>query len=182
ELLADQVELAADIEGPPLAGGRHEVPSVDVGEGHAALDADIPNRAAEMEARAERAVHRAGLAAQQRAPFAEAGAVEREVEVEALGGDEPAALEGERAEPAAGAIGAGGLRVAVDATSGAERAGRRNVEIGLGQVDERLGVAELEVDAAVAHVDRWRGAHHRPVDERHEVPPAVLGLAEVEAG
>ena len=72
--------------------------------------------------------------------------------------------------PCAGRSVRAGLPVQRHFPAAAARAGRRDVEIGIHEIEDRFGVAELEIDAAVAHVDGRRGAHHRAVHKGQEIP------------
>src|SRR5581483_10793178 len=95
QLLRQEIEPAADVEGPALPRWRQNIPAMNVGHCEPALDADVVNRPAEMQARTDGAVHRAGLTADECGPLAQAGAVQRQVEIDTLRGDEPAALQSE---------------------------------------------------------------------------------------
>ncbi len=64
--------------------------------------------------------------------------------------------------------------------------GRRDIEIGFGEIEGRLIVAEFEIDAAVADVNRRELAHHRRVHHGGEVPAPPFrrgsGFGEIDAG
>ena len=52
---------------------------------------------------------------------------------------------------------------------------RCNIQVGIGQIEDGLGVAEFEIDAPRAHVHFRNGADHGPVQQGLEVPAARLG-------
>ena len=88
----------------PPGGSRSQRCTSSIVE--AALDADIVDRAAQVQPRGDGAVHVAGLALQQGGDLAQAGAVELQIEIHALRRHEPAALQGERSEALRRAVGA----------------------------------------------------------------------------
>ena len=127
----------------------------------------------------------AGLALHERAQFGQPGAVQFQIHIDTLGSYVPAAAQGERAEALFGTIGAGGLPRAVDPPATATGLGWGNIEIRFGEVEDRFGVAELEVDAPVADMDGRGGAHHRGIHKGCEIPSAKLaaqaGLGQIDA-
>ncbi len=136
-------------------------------------------------------MYAAGLAAHEGRDFAQPGAVELDIQIDALRRHEPAPLHGEGTEALRGTVGAGQFGGTGDPPPAPARTGRRDVQIRLGEVEHRFHVAELEVDAAVAqaavaNVDGGGGAQNRRVHQRREVPAAPLGgragLGEVDAG
>ena len=82
--------------------------------------------------------------------------------------------------PCAGRSVRAGLPVSRDVPRVAARSGRRDIEVGLHQVEDRFGIAEFEVDTAVAHVNGRRGAHHRAIHKGEEIPVAGIGLRQID--
>ena len=109
QLLTDQVEAAADLQRPALAVAGHHVPAMHVADIQAAGDPHVVERTGEVKARTERAVHAGVLPAHQRGDFAERGAVDCQVEIDAAGVGIPAALQGERSQALRRTVGARGL-------------------------------------------------------------------------
>src|SRR5262249_33868457 len=126
----------------------------------------------------------AGVPAQQRGQLAEAHRIQFQVEVDTVWIAIPAATDHERAQPLCGAVGTRRHRRAVD-FPGAQ-SGRCEVEVGIGQIEDRFGFAEFEIHAAVAYMDCWNRPHHRRAYQRSEIPAAGLGprtcFGEIDAG
>src|SRR4051812_11743982 len=121
-----------------------------------------------MQPRGEGTVDTRVLTAHQRGDLTERGTFDLQVEIAAAGVRIPAALEAETAEPLRGAVRARGPCGDVDLPIAG--AGGRDVEVRLRQVEDTLGVAEFEVNAAVADLDGRGGAHHRRIHDGGEVP------------
>jgi hypothetical protein len=172
QLLPDQVQASAQVERPALPVAGHEVPAVHVGYVQAAGDSQVVERSGDVNARGEHAVNAGVLTAPERGDFAEVGALDGEVQIGAPGIGVPAALQAEGAEALCGKVGARGL--ALQGNLPIAAAGGRDVQVGFREIKNVLGIAEFEVDAAVAHVNRGGGAHDRGIDQRREVPAAPL--------
>src|SRR5205814_9220657 len=98
KLLPDEIEAAADPEPPSLTVGGQHVPAVNVGDVEASRDAEIIQRTCEVKQGIERAVDARVFAADQRGDFAEASAIDPQVQIDAVHVTVPAALDGEGAE------------------------------------------------------------------------------------
>src|SRR5262249_21266399 len=124
-------------------------------------------------------------AADQRGQFSQAGAIDLQVEIDPFRGYVPAAAECERTQTLRRTVGSRRHARAVNPPPAATRTGRRNIEVRFGEIEDRLGVAELKVDAPVADMDRRCGTHHRRIHKGRKVPTppgrAVAGLGEVDA-
>ena len=109
-------------------------------DGQPPFNTDIVNRAAKVQPRGDAAVNVAWLAANQRGDFAQAGAVQAQIHIDALGRYVPAAAQSERAQALVRTIGARGLSRAVDAPAASAGSGWRNIQIRFGEIEDRLGV------------------------------------------
>ena len=176
----------ANVQRESVALGGQQIPPVYVGDVQTAQDADAVYGSGEVQLRRHVAVDAAGLAAHKLGQFAEASVGDGKVEIDAFRLYVPAAVEPERAQAGSGPVGAGELRRTIDLPSATDRDRRRDIEIGFGQIEGGLIVAEFEVDAAVAHLQRGKHAHHGRVDDGSEVPAAPFGsragFGQVDAG
>src|SRR5258708_12244700 len=57
-----------------------------------------------------------------------------------------------------------------------------DVQVGIADVEDRLGIAELEIQASGAYLYVRHGWTRRTLDERLNVPARGFGLYKVEAG
>ena len=99
--------------------------------------------------------------------------------IDALRRHKPAAFQGEQSQPLRRTIGTRRFAGQRYLPAAGARPRRRDIEIGIHQIEHGFGVAEFEIDAAVAHMDGGRGAHHRAVHEGEEIPVAGVGLRQI---
>ena len=118
-------------------------------------------RARQVHARGNGAMHAGVEAVQQGHDFADVALFETHVQIQAAGpGLRPAAARDELAESVRGLVGARRLAGKLDVPGGRAAGGRCDIQVGVGEIEDGLGVAELEIDAPRAHVQFRNGADH----------------------
>ena len=176
--LGGHVEAAGQAQGPALAVGRHAVPAMDAFDVQIAGDADIVERAGQMHARGDGAMHAGIEAVQQRDDLADGAFFQAHVEIKAArAGLGPAAACDELAESVGGLVGAGRLAGELDFPCRRAAGRRGDIQVRVHEIEDGLGVAELEVDASRADVEFRDGADDGAAEQRLEVPAAGLGRA-----
>ena len=180
DFLANEVEAAVHIQRPALSLRGQQIPTMHILDLHLAHDPDGVRRTAQVQFGRNGAVHASGLALEQSAEFAQPGAIELQIEINPFRRRKPVALERECAQPLRRAVCARRLGVKRNLPASAASSRREDVEIGLHQVEDRLGIADFEIDAAVAHVNGRRGAHRRAIHNLLEIPVARFRLHQID--
>lgn len=185
--LRGHVEAAGEAQGPALAVRRHAIPTVDVFQVEVAGDANVVEGAREAHAGSDVAVDAGVEAVQERDDFTDGAFFEADVEIEAAGSSlNPASAGEELAKAAGGLVCAGGFAREINVPRSGAAGGRGDIEIGIGEVEDRFGVAEFEIDAAGADVQFGDRADDGAAEKRLEIPATGLGraagLGDVDAG
>ena len=191
EVLAGKIELALKCEGPSVALGGHEVPSVESADIQIAGDGDGGERAIEVGVGGDQAVDAGIVAGEEGDDFGQIARFQLNAEVEAAFAVRrrvKKAAGGEVAESLRAAVGAGGRSGEADADGAG--AGGVDVDVGVAEIEDRLGIGEFKVEAAGADlnvgdaIERGGGSGQGgwAREKRLDIPRAGGGFHQVHVG
>ena len=159
QMVAVEIEQALIVERPAFAGSRHQIPAVHIADIEVAGDSDFRQRPGKLGVGQHESVDTDVAAVEEARDLGDGSTIQMDAHIElvfAIGGGLQQAAGRKRAEAGGRLVGAG-RRTGKTNHDVAVLVGI-NVDVGVADIEDGFGIAELEIDTATADLNIGNGA------------------------